>query len=155
MVRWPIAAALALTCSSWVGAQQTPVIADFSNIVPIAGDWSYLPAGDGSEAWFTSADGHPQLWIHCVRATRHVSIARPAAISSPIINVWTSSEVRAVAAAFNPATSRLTADFANYDTLLDAIAASRGRIAFSISGEPALVVPAWPEVARVIEDCRS
>lgn len=40
------------------------------------------------------------------------------------------------------------------DPLLDAMAFSRGR--FVLQGGPAsLVLPAWPEVARVIEDCRA
>jgi hypothetical protein len=38
--------------------------------------------------------------------------------------------------------------------LLDALANSRGRIGFAAGAEPPLVVPAWPEIARVIEDCR-
>ena len=55
---------------------------------------------------------------------------------------------------YDPATGRVTADAGAYDPLLDAIASSRGRIGFSTSGAPALVVPPWAEVARVIEDCR-
>jgi hypothetical protein len=50
---------------------------------------------------------------------------------------------------------RLTADFAAFDPLLDALAFSRGRFAVSVSGTPALVVPPWPEIARLVEDCRS
>jgi len=42
-----------------------------------------------------------------------------------------------------------------YDGLLDAMSFSRGRIAVTVSGTPMLVVPAWPEVARVVEDCRA
>ena len=58
---------------------------------------------------------------------------------------------------FNPATGRLTVGSRrNYDPLLDALANSRGRIGVGISAEqPALVMPAWPEIARVIEDCRA
>ena len=40
------------------------------------------------------------------------------------------------------------------DPLLDAMAFSRGRFAVEVSGGPTLVVPAYPEVTRVIEDCR-
>ena len=40
------------------------------------------------------------------------------------------------------------------DPLLDAVAFSRGRAAFSDSGQPTLVVPSWAEAARVVEDCR-
>jgi hypothetical protein len=71
------------------------------------------------------------------------------------MNVWTSSASRSVASSFNPTTHRLTIELGNYDPILDAIAASRGRLGFAIGSGPALVVPAWAEVARVIEDCRS
>jgi hypothetical protein len=40
------------------------------------------------------------------------------------------------------------------DPLLDAMAFSRGRIAIEVSGMAPLYLPAWPELARVIEDCR-
>ena len=38
---------------------------------------------------------------------------------------------------------------------LDAIAFSRGRFLVSVKGAADLVIPSWPEIARVIEDCRA
>ena len=40
------------------------------------------------------------------------------------------------------------------DPRLDQIAFSRGRFLVDVAGQSRLVLPAWPEVARVIEDCR-
>jgi hypothetical protein len=40
------------------------------------------------------------------------------------------------------------------DRFLDAIAFSRGRFAVEVQGLERLVLPTWPELARVIEDCR-
>lgn len=40
------------------------------------------------------------------------------------------------------------------DPLLDQMAFSRGRFLITVEGGPSLVVPAWPEFARVVEDCR-
>lgn len=40
------------------------------------------------------------------------------------------------------------------DPLLDAMAFSRGRFAIETLGLPTLYVPSWPEVSRVVEDCR-
>jgi hypothetical protein len=40
------------------------------------------------------------------------------------------------------------------DSLLDQMAFSRGRFLVSIEGGLSLVVPAWPELARVVEECR-
>jgi hypothetical protein len=143
-----IVAALALLVASSAGAQ------DLSTATPIAGSWSYAPAQDGSEAVFANAGGSPQLWVHCSRATRRVTIAKADTAPAATMNVWTSSLSRSVASSFDPATGRLTIDLANYDPLLDAIASSRGRIGVSAASQPPLVVPTWAEVARVIEDCR-
>ena len=148
-MRLAIAAALALAAASSLDAQ------DLSVATPIAGSWSYASTADGSEASFANATGNPQLWLHCTRATRRVTIVKPASAAAPFLNVWTSSLTQNVPSSFNPATGRLTINLSAYDPLLDAIVSSRGRIGFSVAGQQALVVPAWAEVARVIEDCRS
>ena len=57
-----------------------------------------------------------------------------------------------------PAANRatmLTAALFAHDPLLDAIAFSRGRFAVEARGMAPLYLPSWPEVARVIEDCRT
>jgi hypothetical protein len=41
------------------------------------------------------------------------------------------------------------------DRILDQIAFSRGRFTVEVPGQPMLVLPAWPEPARVVEDCRA
>ena len=143
-----IGAAFALLLPSSLGAQ------DLATATPIAGSWSYAPAADGSEATFADASGKPQLWLHCNRATRRVTISEAATAAQPAMNVWTSSLTKSVASSFSPTTGRLTIDLANYDPLLDALVSSRGRFAFTVAAQPPLVVPPWAEVARVIEDCR-
>jgi len=40
------------------------------------------------------------------------------------------------------------------DPLLDQIAFSRGRIAVEAEGQARLVLPTWPEPARVVDECR-
>jgi len=143
-----IAGALALFAASAARAQ------DYSTATPIPGSWSYGPAIDGSEAVFTNSAGSSQLWVHCTRSTRRVTISRPATAAAPFLNIWTSSQSRSVASSFNPTTLRLTIDLRAYDSLLDGIVSSRGRIAFVLGTQPPLVVPPWAEPARVIEDCR-
>jgi hypothetical protein len=149
-----IAAVLSVTAASVLNAQTSATIVDLTTATPIAGSWSYVATTDGTEATFTNASSFPQLWLRCTRATRRVSIARPASTAAPLLNIWTSSLTRGVPSSFNSATGRLTAELATDDPLLDAIATSRGRIGFSVGDQPALVVPAWAEAARVIEDCR-
>jgi hypothetical protein len=147
-----IAAALALTASSSLDAQTA---SDLSTATPMAGTWSYAATADGSEARFSDASGTPQLILHCTRATRRVSISKTATAAAPQIDVWTSSQTRSLPVTFNAATGRVSADLQAYDALLDAIASSRGRVGFAVGTQPALVVPPWPEIARVIEDCRT
>jgi len=150
-MRLVIAAALALTAASSLDAQAA---ADLSTATPLAGSWTYAAISGGSEAVFANSAGFPQLWVRCTRATRRISIARPARAAAPFISVWTSTQARTVPSAFNPATGRLTIELAALDPLLDAITSSRGRVGFIVGTQPPLVVPPWAELARVIEDCR-
>jgi len=147
-----LAAAFALILPASLSAQGIP---DLSTATPVDGSWTYAATSDGSEANFTNALAAVQLTVHCTRATRRVSISKAATAAAPSLNVWTSSLTRSVPSSFNPATGKLTIDLTNYDPLLDALATSRGRVGFSVGAEPALVVPAWAEAARVIEDCRA
>lgn len=48
----------------------------------------------------------------------------------------------------------VTGVLAASDRHLDMMAYSRGRFMLEQPGREALIVPAWPEFARVIEDCR-
>jgi hypothetical protein len=144
-------AASALIPIASLNAQAT---GDYSTAIPLGGTWTYAQTADGSEANFTDASAQPQLTVHCMRATRRVAVAKPATAAAPFISIWTSSQSRTAPASFNPATNRLSSDFGAYDSFLDAIAFSRGRAAFSVGAAPALVLPVWSEVSRVIEDCR-
>ena len=145
------AAAFALTVISPLAAQTV----DLSYATPIAGSWSYTPAAPGGEASFRDTSARVQLTIRCTRATRRITIAKPVSGAVPNLTVWTSSATRSLPASFNPATGLASADVAATDPLLDAITFSRGRFAVSSAGVPSLVLPPWPEVARVIEDCRA
>ena len=152
-----LVAALALTAASSLHAQPAAPQAappDLSYATALPGNWSWRQVVDGSEVMFTDSAARPQLTIRCTRSTRTVTIAKPAAGAAPFLYVWTSSQRRNLAASFNPATAQLSAAVAAFDPLLDGLASSRGRIGFSVAGTPALVVPPWSEVARVIEDCR-
>jgi hypothetical protein len=158
-MRFPIAAALALAALSLAPepavAQAAPAIADMSYATPLPGTWSWSQTAGGSEVTFADASARPQLTIRCTRLSRFVTISRPAsAAAAPSLSVWTGTLKRNLPAKFDPATARLSADLTPFDPLLDAIAFSRGRFAIGIAGQPPLVVPAWADVARLVEDCR-
>jgi hypothetical protein len=151
-MRITIASAFALIGATSLEAQALP---DLSAITPIEGNWTYAATPEGSDATFANASGSAQLVVHCTKATRRVSISKPANAAAPAISIWTSSLTRSVPSSFNPATARLTIDLSNYDPVLDAIATSRGRIGFGVGNESPLVLPAWADAAHVIEDCRA
>jgi hypothetical protein len=153
-MRFSVFAALALTAASSLFAQTAPAIADLSTATAIGGSWAWTQTADGSEATFIDAYSKPQLTVHCTRATRRVSIAKPATAAAPFLGIWTSSQSRNLPASFNPVTGKLSADLPAFDSLLDAVATSRGRIGAVVSGSAPVVVPPWAEIARVVEDCR-
>ncbi len=156
-MKFTIAAALALIVTTSLHAQgpaPAPPV-DFSVATPLPGTWTYAATADGSEASFVDANSRPQLFVRCARASRQVTIAKPATAAAPFLDIWTSSQVRNLPASYNPATYRLSAIVTAFDPLLDAIAFSRGRFSVSVQGTAALIVPAWEEPARVVEDCRA
>src|SRR4051794_35130206 len=107
-MRSAYAAALALTAPAALHAQATSF--DLSTATPIAGSWTYAETADGSEARFANPSALPQLTIHCTRAARRVTIAKPATGAAAAMIVWTSSAARSVPASFNPVTQRITID---------------------------------------------
>ena len=154
-MRFPIVAALALAAaSSLADLADAQAIPDMTTATPLGGNWSYALIAGGSEATFADSSARPQLTIRCTRLSRFVTISRPASAAAPSLGVWTTTLTRSLPAKFAPATARLSADLAAFDPLLDAIAFSRGRFAIGVAGQAPLVVPAWADIARVIEDCR-
>ena len=129
-------------------------VADYGTAPVAAGTWTYQALPGGSEARFVDSTNIARLMIRCTRMSRQVNISHTSAIAAASMVVWTSSASRTVAVRFEPNAMRVTADFSAFDPLLDAIAFSRGRLAVMIAGGVPMVVPAWPEAARTIEDCR-
>jgi hypothetical protein len=130
------------------------VAQDFNTATVAPGAWTYQALPGASEARFIDGGGTTRLVIRCTKATRQVSFSPTSSAATATIFVWTSSASRNVAVRFEANAMRVTADFSAFDPLLDAIAFSRGRVAVTMVGGMPLVVPAWPEAARTIEDCR-
>ena len=145
--------AFALALSAPLAAQ--PAQTDLTFASPLAGAWRYTPVAGGSEASFLTPAGASQVTVRCTRATRRVAILKPSSPGASSLWVWTSLQSRTVPATFDPATGLTSAELSAFDGLLDAMASSAGRLGFSTPGAAPLVVPAWPDVARVIEDCRA
>ena len=150
MVRTLFAALIALAPATAVTAQG----ADFNTARVAPGSWGYQSTPGGSTARFVDTTGTARLVIQCNRATRRVSVSLTSAAPAASLSLWTSIASRNLPARFEPNAMRVTAELPAYDALLDSIAFSRGRIAVTMPGGVPLVVPAWPEAARTIEDCR-
>lgn len=118
-----------------------PVL-DWQDALLSPGDWTYRGEPGDRIAEFRS--GGMSFSLSCERDNMimvALSGAQPATVT-----IRTSYGERRL-----PATSgRLAAS----DTLFDQIAFSRGRILVQGEGSPDLIVPAWPEPARLVEDCR-
>jgi hypothetical protein len=152
------AAALIALAPAAVNSAQTvaaPPAVDFSTARVALGAWAYQAAPGGSMARFVDTTGTARLVLQCTRATRRVTISHTSAAPAASLHVWTSSASRNLTARFEPNAMRVTAELPAFDALLDGIAFSRGRIAVTMPGAAPLVVPAWPEPARTIEDCRN
>ncbi len=114
------------------------------------GRWTYQRArGPGARALFGLPSGS-LLAVAC-EPGRQISITRGGGTGSAF-TIRTSSLVRTLPAAASAA--GLRAQLAAGDPLLDAIAFSRGRFAVETAGAFPLIIPNWPELARVVEDCR-
>jgi hypothetical protein len=116
---------------------------DWRDIALTPGDWIYQAEPAGSVALFGA--GAPAFQLRCLPATRQVVIERTGAAAGARLVVRTSFGERSIADG---------APLPAADPLLDQIAFSRGRFTIAADGLPMLVIPAWPEPARTIEDCR-
>lgn len=118
------------------------------------GDWRYRAEPGGGSASFGVAGSMPVATLRCDFATRRVTLARTGATAATL-TLRTTSAVRAVPAVPDArAPGMIALGFAANDSFLDAIGYSRGRFVVEGAGLPTLVIPAWPEILRVVEDCR-
>jgi hypothetical protein len=123
------------------------------------GGWSYRAEGAMSVAAFASGGAaQPIFTVRCDRQVRTISLNRtlPAPATQPgtLKLVTTFGESQWPAAAPDPLQPLLTVRLAATDPMLDKFAYSLGRVMIQASGTTPLILPAWPEIARVIEDCR-
>lgn len=114
------------------------------------GSWSYRQDGRGSVAAFGQA-GDPAFTLRCERSARQLHLTRRGAAAGTM-TVRTSSAARRLTT--DGATDGASATLPANDSLVDAMGYSRGRFIVENTSLPSLVVPAWSEVLRVVEDCR-
>jgi hypothetical protein len=135
-----------------------PRVNDWRDLPQSAGDWSWAQREGASIASFGSPPNQPLLRITCAAGKQRIMLELRgiAAVGEPIV-VTTTSARRTLIAETGSDSGYLGAirtSLPTRDPLLDAIAFSRGRFMIETPGLPALLVPSWPELSRVIEDCR-
>ncbi|MBV1918609.1 MAG: hypothetical protein KUG65_11210 [Sphingomonadaceae bacterium] len=121
------------------------------------GDWTWSAASGQSVASFAGG----LFEMRCDKTASTITLLRRGRLRASEtqtrvpISVITASVTRPLSGTgISTPSPYLTAQLAARDPLLDAMAFSRGRFAVEVSGLPTLYVPSWPEVSRVIEDCR-
>jgi hypothetical protein len=116
------------------------------------GTWRWRMEGSRSVARF----GNDVLVLSCNREAGVVTLIRPGAGDGAVpMTILTATQSRTVTASTEPGPPPMIAlTLPARDSLLDAMAFSRGRFAVETAGLPTLFVPSWAEVSRVIEDCR-
>jgi hypothetical protein len=126
-----------------------PPATDWRDRAYSPGDWSYARAGAASEAAY-GAPGTPLFTLRCEPVVRQVRLGWSGAPAGALtIRTTYGDTLRAALPAPEGAQLVMSAG----DPLLDQLAYSRGRFMLA-SGAQELILPAWPEVARVVEDCR-
>jgi hypothetical protein len=133
------------TYSNWMDAPQTP------------GDWFYISQPPASIAAFGPTSTQPLFAMRCDPTRRVVSIGRTSASLVPqpmTIRTETATRTFTAQPAQGSVEHLVATSLAAADPFLDAMAFSKGRFAVEVQGEPTLYVPSWPEITRVIEDCR-
>jgi hypothetical protein len=133
-----------------------PAPADWRDAPQTAGTWRWALEGGNSSASFGVAGYAPVARVICDRAKGRVILMRSGAASAAVpMALRTTATMRPLSS--DPAISPpnwLALALTARDPLLDNIAFSRGRFAFEAAGLATLYLPAWPELSRVIEDCR-
>lgn len=131
-----------------------PRSADWRDTPLAPGAWRYVPGGAMSSARYGREGMPADLILRCDKGTRQIALLRQGVATE--FSITTSAGVeRRPAGRIDEAGGAMTGIVFNAgDPLLDRILFSRGRFAVAAPELPMLVVPAWAEPARAVEDCR-
>ncbi len=125
-----------------------PRAADWRDWPLTKGDWRYRRLGQATAAEFGDAVA-VHVALRCEAGA--IRLVWPAAQPGQVTVRTSTSELFRDATPAPEGGAQIV--FPARDPLLDAMAFSRGRFVLQ-AGASDLVLPPWPEVARVIEDCR-
>lgn len=119
------------------------------------GDWNYRLEPSGSAALFGSSGQAADFIVRCDRAASRILLSRGGAtVGNMTVRATSGLKSFVTQADAQGSIGRAVATLAPQDAHLDAMIFSRGRFLISANNAADLIVPAWPEIARVVEDCR-
>ena len=131
-----------------------PPAPEWQDLPLTPGAWSYDETGAGSQARFGPEGAEPGFVVRCDKARGEISLSRQGIATGNTMTVRTSFGARTLPLSIEAGATFVFAAIPATDSLLDNLAFSRGRFTVDVPGTATLVIPAWPEPARVIEDCR-
>ena len=117
---------------------------------PAPADWRERSVSPGDWNYAAGTARYGALAIRCDRGANQVRFGWVGVASGPVTVRTTYGDTARPA---QPGPEGLMLVLAARDPLLDQIAFSRGRFMLEAAGQ-ALILPAWPELVRVVEECR-
>ncbi len=134
-----------------------PRPADWRDIMPPPGTWRWAMTEGRSTARYFAADGTALASLSCDRAAGQVLLGRAGSSAGQVAMGVSTTGGGHRPLLSNPQAGSIgwiVATIPARDRVLDAMAFSRGRFLLDVAGQMPLALPSWPEVSRVIEDCR-
>lgn len=130
--------------------------ADWRDLLLTPGSWSYRVDAAGTQALFGPAGFGASFTLRCDKSRRTISLMRQGITTGNTMTIRTSFGQRnfPLSVQTNPI-PYVFSTLPVADPFFDTIAFTRGRFTVQVPGTDMLIIPAWPEPARVIEDCRS
>lgn len=136
-----------------------PVAPDWRDRPFTVGSWTLVREPGGPAARFGHAGAEADFLMRCTSASRRIDFLRAGSLPAGSVFAMTlaSTEIAKNYPAANGSgvPTHIRSETLASDPQLDALAFSRGRILVSVAGTGDLVLPSWPEIARIVEGCRS
>lgn len=131
-----------------------PAPADWRDAPQTPGTWRWRMEGDRSLAEYAPYAGAPIARLTCDPLGQATILWRNWPATGPMPLTVTTTGAKRMMTASPTAAGGVQVSLRPIDPLLDEMAFSRGRFMLEMPGAPTLYLPAWPELSRVIEDCR-
>lgn len=135
----------------------TAIASDWMAEPLVSGDWHYVSGPTATRALFGASTASALFTVACEPGSRQVKLWRPvpAGTAATSMTITTTEASKTLPVSYvDGAVPQVAATLPPYDPILDAMIFTRGRFAVSVPGDQTLYLPSWPEIARVVEDCR-